>query len=77
MAPSSADYQPISCVNHERLEFAVLKRQWLDMEVLRGVFAGHHVLLPLDVYACAGEEWLEAEDRSGARHRFRLDTVRF
>jgi Rho-binding antiterminator len=70
-------YQPISCVNHERLEFAVLKKQWLDVNVLQGEHAGRWRLLPLDVYARDGSEWLEARDASGNAFRLRLDWVSF
>lgn len=72
-----SDYQPISCINHERLEFAVLKRQWLDVEVLSGERAGTHRLLPLDVYAKEGVEWLEAQNESGDGFVLRLDQIRF
>lgn len=70
-------YQPISCINHERLEFAVLKQQWLDVEVLQGEQAGHRHLLPLDVYARDGVEWLEAQDASGNVLKLRLDWIGF
>jgi Rho-binding antiterminator len=71
------NYQPISCINHERLEFVVLKKQWLDVEVLSGEKAGTHHLLPLDVYAKEGVEWLEAQDESGEKFVLRLDQIRF
>lgn len=72
-----SDYQPISCINHERLEFAVLKKQWLDVEVLFGEKAGTYRLLPLDVYAKEGVEWLEAQSESGEKFLIRLDQIRF
>lgn len=70
-------YSPISCINHERLEFAVLRQQWLDVEVLQGEYAGRQRLLPLDVYARSGEEWLEAQTESGQKLTLRLDEIRF
>jgi Rho-binding antiterminator len=70
-------YQPISCVNHERLEFAALKRQWLEIEVLQGEHAGRRRLLPLDVYARDGVEWLEAQSESGETLALRLDWLSF
>lgn len=73
----SEAYKPISCVNHERLEFAVLKRQWLEIEVLQGVHAGRHRLLPLDVYAREGVEWLDAQTEAGEKLALRLDHLRF
>jgi Rho-binding antiterminator len=72
-----SDYQPISCANHERLEFAVLRKQWLEIEVLSGEHAGKYRLLPLDVYAREGVEWLEAKTETGEKLRLRLDEVRF
>lgn len=72
-----SDYQPISCINHERLEFAVLKKQWLDVEVLSGEKAETQRLLPLDVYAKEGVEWLEAQSESGEKFVLRLDHIRF
>lgn len=72
-----SDYQPISCINHERLEFAVLKKQWLDVEVLSAERAGTHHLLPLDVYAKEGVEWLEAQSESGEKFVLRLDQILF
>lgn len=73
----SEAYQPISCVDHERLEFAVLKRQWLEVRVKEGEHAGQHRLLPLDVYAREGVEWLEAQTESGEKLSLRLDWLMF
>lgn len=69
----SEAYRPISCVSHERLEFAVLKQQWLQIEVTQGEHAGKQRLLPLDVYAREGVEWLEAQTESGEKLKLRLD----
>lgn len=70
-------YTPISCINHERLEFAVLKKQWLEIGVLQGEPAGRQRLLPLDVYAHDGVEWLEAQTESGEKLKIRLDWISF
>lgn len=70
-------YQPITCANHERLEFAVLRKQWLDIEVSAGERAGRWRLLPLDVYARDGAEWLEARTETGEKLVLRLDHLRF
>jgi Rho-binding antiterminator len=69
----SEAYRPISCVSHERLEFAALKKQWLEIKVMLGEHAGKHRLLPLDVYARDGVEWLEAQTESGEKLTLRLD----
>lgn len=73
----SENYQPISCINHERLEFAALRRQWIDIEVIHGKHAGRHRLLLLDVYARDGEEWLEAQTEPGDKITLRLDQISF
>jgi Rho-binding antiterminator len=73
----SQEYRPISCVSHERLEFAALKRQWLEVMVRQGDYAGQHRLLPLDVYARDGMEWLEAQTEAGEKLTLRLDWISF
>ncbi len=73
----SEAYEPIPCVNHERLEFAVLKKQWLEIEVRQGEHAGRQRLLPLDVYAREGVEWLEAQTEAGETLTLRLDWLSF
>lgn len=70
-------YQPISCVSHERLEFAVLRKQWLEVDITAGEPAGRQRLLPLDVYARDGAEWLEAQTETGEKLVLRLDHLRF
>ncbi len=72
-----SDYRPIACVEHERLEFAALKRQWLDVTVTAGDQSGRQRLLPLDVYTRDGAEWLVAETESGQRLTLRLDWLDF
>ncbi|MDT3708399.1 MAG: transcriptional antiterminator, Rof [Thiobacillus sp.] len=70
---SDAPYQPIPCVQHERLEFAALRKQWLDVKV-DGVVQR---LLPLDVYTRDGAEWLLAKNEAGEELTLRLDRLRF
>ena len=72
-----SDYRPIACSDHERLEFAALKRQWLEVSVAAGERAGRQRLLPLDVYTRDGAEWLLAETESGEQLTLRLDSLRF
>ena len=71
-----SDYQPIACADHERLEFAALTRQWLDVKVV-GDRPGRQRLLPLDVYTREGAEWLVAETESGEKLTLRLDWLAF
>ena len=72
-----SDYRAIACSDHERLEFAALKRQWLDVKVKTGDRAGRQRLMPLDVYTRDGAEWLLAETESGERLTLRLDWLGF
>lgn len=72
-----SDYRAIACSDHERLEFAALTRQWLELNVTAGEAAGRRRLLPLDVYTRDGAEWLLAEAASGARITLRLDWLQF
>jgi Rho-binding antiterminator len=74
---SDFPYQPIPCVQHERLEFAALTRQWLELNVTAGEHAGRQRLLPCDVYTRDGAEWLVAETESGERFTLRLDQLEF
>lgn len=68
-----SDYRPIPCVQHERLEFAALKKQWLELTV----DGAPQRLLPLDVYTRAGAEWLDAQTESGEMLTLRLDALTF
>lgn len=72
-----SDYQPIDCSDHERLEFAALTRQWLDVTIKDDDPAGPQRLLPLDVYTRDGAEWLEARTEAGETLTLRLDRIRF
>lgn len=70
------DYVPIACVEHERLEFAVLKRQRLRM-VFRDESGVEHALLalPTDVATRNGAEWLSYRDELGVEAVVRLDRI--
>ena len=69
----TSDYQPIPCIQHDRLELAALKRQWLELNVTAGECVGRQRLLPRDVYTRDGAEWLLAETESGETVTLRLD----
>ncbi len=69
-----SDYQPIACADHERLEFAALTKQWLQVAVDGGAMQR---LLPLDVYTRDGAEWLKAQTESGEVLTLRLDALKF
>jgi Rho-binding antiterminator len=72
-----SDYRSITCADHERLEFAALTRQWLDVKVAVGDQPGTQRLLPLDVYTREGAEWLVAETEAGEKLTLRLDWLKF
>lgn len=69
-------YRPISCVAHERLEFAVLRRQKLRLRL--GEEAGMEseiTVLPTDVFTRDGAEWLTYRTEEGETGRVRLDAI--
>lgn len=72
-----SDYRAIACSDHDRLELAALKRQWLALNVTTGDRAGRQRLMPLDVYTRDGAEWLLAETESGEQLTLRLDWLQF
>ena len=69
---SLSEYQPISCMQHERLEFAVLRRIPLKLQLANGAAMDG---LALDVYTRASAEWLKFREVSGAEQVIRLDQI--
>ncbi len=71
---STAPYQPIACAQHERLEFAVLKRMplWLRYQDVNGVHVTAKIM-PLDVATRDAAEWLSARFEDGHSEILRLD----
>jgi len=71
-------YIPIACAAHERLEFAVLRRQQLQLtwlgEDAQSQFCER--VLPLDVETRDGAEWLTIKRPSGETAVVRLDHIR-
>lgn len=70
------DYVPIACIEHERLEFAVLRRQKLLLEhrdEAGGTWRG--VVLPTDVVTRNGAEWLSFNTVEGRAGVVRLDWI--
>ena len=73
----AVDYIPIACADHERLEFAVLRRRhlqltWLDED---GSTQYSECVLPLDVATRAGAEWLTIRRSDGETGTVRLDRI--
>lgn len=73
-----ADYIPIACAEHERLEFAVLRRIKLRLVWLAESDGKEYsdVVLPLDVATRDGAEWLTIRRSGGETERVRLDHIR-
>lgn len=53
------DYKPITCVQHERLEFSVLRKIPLLLEYHNLSDKIRQIVLPLDVETRGGAEWLK------------------
>ncbi len=72
---SLGDYQPIPCIQHERLEFSVLRRIPLRLEYRLGDESRSETVLPRDVYTRGGAEWLRFQRRDGEEVEIRLDAI--
>lgn len=70
-------YRPVPCAFHERLEFAVLRRQRLQLVFVDEHGEHSHGVLPLDVYTRDGAEWLSFSEGGEAPRQIRLDHIRF
>lgn len=70
------EYLPIACAEHERLEFAVLRRQRLQLRY-RGEDGEERdgVVLPTDVQTRERAEWLTFIGADGAAGVVRLDRI--
>jgi Rho-binding antiterminator len=76
MSVQMSDYVPIPCIEHERLEFAVLRRQKLDLSWLDE--AGEtrfSTVLPTDVTTRDQAEWLTYQNLNGTIGVLRLDRI--
>ena len=71
------DYIPIACADHERLEFAVLRRQRLRLTWLGDDASTQccELVLPVDVATRAGAEWLTIRRAGGETGLIRLDRI--
>lgn len=77
MNTSETAYEPIACAFHERLEFAVLRRQRLRLRYLSGsdMEEAEAVVLPVDVRTRDGAEWLHFRIDAGEVRIVRLDRL--
>ncbi len=70
------DYLPIPCIEHERLEFAVLRRQKLALKLRDETGAAITlIVLPTDVATRDQAEWLTYREASGQVGVVRLDRI--
>lgn len=72
---SDTSYQPIPCIQHERLEFAVLRRTPLRLTYQAGGERITARVKVLDVYTRDGAEWLSFSDEAGKQAVIRLDQI--
>lgn len=71
-----SDYVPISCMAHERLEFAVLRRQKLRLRLKQEDGSAQElVALPTDVTTRNQAEWLSFRKEDGQTDEVRLDQI--
>lgn len=68
-------YRPIPCIQHERLEFAALRRTPLLLTYEAGGERVSASVQVLDVYTRDGAEWLSASDEAGKEAVIRLDQI--
>lgn len=69
------EYLPIACMQHERLEFSVLRR--IPLMLKYRVESEHRVekVMPLDVATRGGAEWLKFRREDGSVEEIRLDRI--
>ncbi|MEW6679055.1 MAG: Rho-binding antiterminator [Pseudomonadota bacterium] len=71
-----SDYVPISCMAHERLEFAVLRGQKLRLRLKQEDGSAQElVVLPTDVATRNQAEWLSFRKEDGQTDEVRLDQI--
>ncbi len=70
-----SDYVPIACAEHEKLEYAVLRRQPLRLRWQEGDDECEEVVLVVDVVTRDGAEWLHYRRPHGELAELRLDRL--
>lgn len=69
------EYLPISCMQHERLEFSVLRRIPLMLKYRAEGDNRMVKAMPLDVATHNGAEWLKFRREDGSVEEIRLDRI--
>ena len=70
-----ADYEPIACALHERLEFSVLRKLNLELDYTDSTGRHRERVLPLDVVTRDRSEWLVFQKINGETVEIRLDAI--
>ena len=70
------DYKPISCLNYEQFELAILRHEQLRIAWSEGNVFYERLVSPTDLQTKAGEEFLLFRDSDGHDGRVRLDHIR-
>ncbi len=68
-------YLPIACMQHERLEFSVLRRIPLILEYRLDDQCRIEKVMPLDVSTRDGAEWLKFRHTDNSEEEIRLDRI--
>ncbi len=67
-------YAPVSCAAYDELEIAIMRRQRLNARWRAEDGAEHaETIIPLDLSARDGVEWLKARSAAGTELVLRLD----
>ncbi|BAN35365.1 transcriptional antiterminator, Rof [Sulfuricella denitrificans skB26] len=69
------DYLPIACMQHERLEFSVLRRIPLMLKYRQEGRDRVETIMPLDVTTRDGAEWLKFSREDNSEEEIRLDWI--
>ena len=69
------EYLPIACMQHERLEFSVLRRIPLMLEYRLDDQHRAEKVMPLDVVTRDGAEWLKFRHADSSEEEIRLDRI--
>lgn len=69
------EYLPIACMQHERLEFSVLRRIPLKLEYRLDDQRRVEKIMPLDVATRDGAEWLKFRREDSSEEEIRLDRI--
>lgn len=70
------DYKPVSCVNYERFEVAIVHHEQLRLSWHEANVVYDQVVTPTGLETRAGEEFLLFRDAAGHSTQVRLDRIR-